>query len=223
MTASAVRLYIEGGGDDQNTKRKLKEGFGTFLKEIRDLCRQRGVHWDVILCGGRGSAYKDFCAALQAHPEALCLLLVDAEAPVTVADLPWKHLFQRDRWACPEQTTDMQCHLMAQVMESWFLADPDTLARYYGSEFKLNALPKENNVEKIAKTQVETCLKQATQHTKTKGEYHKIRHGAALLGLIRPALVKERAPHCRRLFDTLRQHILLADPCAGVRLASHSS
>lgn len=91
---------------------------------------------------------------------------------------------------------------MVQMMEAWFLADPEALAVYYGQRFGAQALPGRGNVEQIAKADVERSLKEATRKTQ-KGEYHKIRHGAELLARIDPAKVRKRAPHCERLLATL--------------------
>ena len=40
---------------------------------------------------------------------------------------------------------------MVQCMEAWFLADKDSLAAYYGNNFKQNALPARPDIENIAK------------------------------------------------------------------------
>ncbi len=95
---------------------------------------------------------------------------------------------------------------MVQVMESWFFADKETLAEFYGQNFNLNALKKNTNVEKIAKADVENRLSNATKNTQ-KGEYHKTRHGAKILELINPLKVREAAPHCERLFAVLINNI----------------
>jgi hypothetical protein len=80
---------------------------------------------------------------------------------------------------------------MVQAMEAWFLADRDTLAAYYGQGFRLNALPgDERHIEAISKDDLVPSLEQATSDTKTKGQYHKTRHGFALLALIDPAKVE---------------------------------
>ena len=91
---------------------------------------------------------------------------------------------------------------MVQMMEAWFLADPEALAAYYGQHFGAKALPGRENVEQIAKSDVERSLKEATKRTQ-KGEYHKIRHGSDLLAKIDPAKVRRRAPHCERLLTML--------------------
>jgi hypothetical protein len=92
-------------------------------------------------------------------------------------------------------------------MESWFIADVDALKEFYGQEFKVSAIPKNRmNVEAIEKEKVESSLKAATIKTQ-KEEYHKIKHGAKILELINPKKVRQAAPHCRRLFETITEAI----------------
>jgi hypothetical protein len=87
-------------------------------------------------------------------------------------------------------------------MEAWFLADKDLLRQYYGQHFGATALPRQPNVELIAKTDVEASLRQATRRT-TKGAYRKSRHAFALLALLDPTKVRTVSPHAGRFFDTL--------------------
>jgi len=87
-------------------------------------------------------------------------------------------------------------------MESWFLADPESLKKYYGDGFGENALRSNPHVEEIPKADVLSRLKAATRGTQ-KREYHKTGHAPALLARIDPALVKTAAPNCKRLFTAL--------------------
>ena len=75
----------------------------------------------------------------------LAVLLVDAEAPVSAPQPLGSTCGTRDdQWTRPQlaQRHD-QCHLMVQVMESWFLADSrrrlQTLLR--SMRFRPQALP----------------------------------------------------------------------------------
>ena len=97
-----------------------------------------------------------------------------------------------------------QCHLMVQVMEAWLVADLDVLQDYYGQGFRANHIPKHDDIEAVPKDNVLAGLRAATAHTQ-KGAYRKIRHGADLLAKITPAKVRERAPHCERLFNALSE------------------
>jgi hypothetical protein len=91
---------------------------------------------------------------------------------------------------------------MVQVMESWFLADPEALTRYYREGFAINALKKNPKVEEIPKDDVLKCLKQATRKTK-KRAYHKTGHAPGILELLDSNKVRKAAPHCDRLFQDL--------------------
>ncbi|GAB4211676.1 MAG: hypothetical protein OHK0022_46520 [Roseiflexaceae bacterium] len=91
-------------------------------------------------------------------------------------------------------------------MESWLIADIDNLARFYGQGFLRNAIPYNENVENIEKSRIEEALDRATRQTKFK-KYHKIHHGPKILAKANVNLVRERAPHCNRLFETLIQKI----------------
>ena len=128
-------------------------------------------------------------------------MLVDSEAPVNKAS--WEHLKDRDKWESPD-VDGTHCHLMVQVMESWFIADIDALKRFYGQGFKESAIPSNPKVEKISKLDLELALKIATKDT-SKGEYHKIKHGAILLAQVNVAKVRSASPHCDRLFKILTQ------------------
>lgn len=95
-------------------------------------------------------------------------------------------------------------HLMVQVMETWIVADPEALVRYYGQGFRGSKLPKGTNLEKEPKARILHALKEATRHT-GKGVYHKISHAAQLLRLVDPAKARSRCDHCERLFNELHR------------------
>jgi hypothetical protein len=192
-------VYVEGGGDAKDTKAAVRQGFGRFLCQVREAARAKLVRWSVIAGGGRGATYDAFQTALRTHTNAVNVLLVDAEGPVS--DGPVAHLKGRDGWGLLK-TLEEDCHLMVQLMEAWLIADPDALARFYGQGFRPNAIPSSPNVEQVAKADVQRSLAAATRGT-AKGEYHKARHGSALLALVDPARVRQAAPHCQRLFSRL--------------------
>ncbi|MBD2499621.1 DUF4276 family protein [Anabaena azotica] len=196
-----VRIYVEGGGDGKNQKGLLKQGFNQFLKSLEELAKSKKIKWDVIMCGSRNNAFRAFKDALKSHPEAFNVLLVDAEGPVNV-DSPWQHLKLRDNWDKPSGVDDSQCHLMVQAMEAWFIADVETLKKFYEQGFKENAISKNSNVEAVEKDRLEPSLKAATAKT-TKGEYQKIQHAYKLLKLLDVSRVRQASPYCDRLFTTL--------------------
>jgi hypothetical protein len=188
----AIRIYIEGGGDGKNTKALIRQGFSQFFKSLGEVAKSKKIKWEIIICGSRNHTLRNFKNALKSHPDAFNVLLVDAEAPVTITS-PWGHLKFRDNWDKPLEIDDSHCHLMLQTMEAWLIADIETLKKFYGQDFKENIIPKNSNVETIDKDSLEPSLKTATRNT-TKGEYHKINHAFKLLELLDVGKVR-KDPH----------------------------
>ena len=129
------------------------------------------------------------------------MLLVDAEEPVNETG-PWQHLNNRDGWSRPDGATDDQCHLMVQIMESWFLADQDALKEFYGQGYRQNALPQNTQIERIAKNEVLDGLDRAARETSKRG-YDKGSHSFEILAKLDAEKVKIASPHAKRFIDTL--------------------
>jgi len=197
-----IRIYIEGGGDGKDTKARLRGGFSFFFKELVQVARSKQIKWNITVCGSRNNAFRDFKNALADRPNAFIILLVDSEAPVKQP--PWEHLKLRDNWDSPG-VDDTHCYLMVQAMEAWFMADIDTLKRFYGQGFKENAIPKNINVETIEKDSLEPSLKAASRDTKSKGEYQKIQHASKLLEMLDVDKVRKASSECDRIFINLTQ------------------
>lgn len=220
VKAKQVRLYVEGGGDANGLRTACREGFASFLSKAG----LKGHMPRIIACGGRENAYDSFCTALKNGERAF--LLVDSEAPVATqagdangqqADLlqwlPWAHLKQRigDEWAQPPGASDTDCHLMVQIMESWFLADSTTLAAFFGDGFDQSKLPgTSTGIEAIAKQTVYTALKAATAHCKTKASYGKGEHSFKILAAIDPKKVCATSPWAQRLVEVLKAEMGVA-------------
>jgi hypothetical protein len=193
---------MEGGGDSTDSKAAIRRGMGEFLREIRDRARSRKRHWKVVACGGRNAARAAFEHAVKEKPHTLNVLLVDSEEAVT--GTPRVHLNTRPGWNL--LGADDAFHLMAQTMETWIVADADTLKRYYGQGFLEGALLGSIDLESVAKADIARMLEHATRGTQ-KLAYHKIHHASELLARIDPAKVQQRCRHCRRLFDVLTSRL----------------
>lgn len=206
----SVCLYVEGGGDSDALRAACRRGFGLFFENAGlKGCRPR-----VVACGGRRNAYERYCQALREGRPAL--LLVDSEEAVAAACAsgepdrwqPWQHLMQRagDEWSKPAGAVDDQCHLMVQCMESWFLADPETLKKFFGQGYEAGKIPRVGDtVESVAKGAVYDALSEATKHCKTKGSYGKGAHGFPILGMLDPAKVTAASPWADRFVAVLRR------------------
>ena len=194
-------VYVEGGGNGRALRRACREGFSSFF-------RKAGLNErmpKVVACGSRRQAYNRFRAAISQRSPDFIVLLVDSEGPVQ-ADTPWAHLRERegDRWERPAGATESSVHLMVQVMESWFLADRECLARHFGNGFNGNALPAQRTIEDVAKADVERALRNSTKPSR-KGRYNKGRDSFALLRLLDAAKVIEASPHARRLIEAIAE------------------
>lgn len=196
-----VYVYVEGGGEAERLKRSCRQGFSEFFRKagLQD-ARPR-----VVVCGGRGQALDRFRSAVQqddAHRKSL--LLVDSEDPVNGvcsgrAAIP--HLDARDRKNLAPVTGPEKCHLMTQVMETWFHADPATLSIFFGQGFNQRSLYN-NILESRTKRDIMDALHNATRSSR-KGAYGKGAHSFDLLAVIDPGAVTTHCAWANRLIVTL--------------------
>ncbi len=194
-----TRIYVEGGGDTNFTVTKCRKGFSKFFEKIVPA----GMRPKIIACGGRQNTYENFVLAHSKYIGENVILLVDSEGPVTEKSV-WEHLKKHDNWDSVGLADSAQ--LMVQSMESWFLADKDSLQQFYGQGFSLNSLPARENIDEISKDDVKKGLDDASRNT-LKGKYHKTRHGFNILASIDPTKLNDIkvSKHARRLFFHLRQ------------------
>ena len=188
----SAKLFVEGGGEHA---REFRRGLGTFIEKAG----AAGKMPRIVICGRRDNAFDKFRTAHAYGEDAM--LLVDAEGPVTAVG-PWEHLKSRDNWDRPAGTTNQQCHLMVQVMESWFLADMAALVSYYGQGFRRQALPQNLNIEDVSKPDVSDGLDQATRDTQ-KGPYSKGKHSFEILERLDPAKVRGASHYADRFLEAL--------------------
>ena len=154
-----LRLYVEGGGVRKTSRSACRRGFQRFVEKSG----LKGRMPEIIASGSRMNAYTRFAkrSRITANEDECALLLVDAEGPVR-NQRSWEYLKDRDGWNRPDGTTDDQCHLMVQAMESWFLADRKSLAEYYGQGFRESALPSNPQIEEVPKSDVLDGMRHAT-------------------------------------------------------------
>jgi hypothetical protein len=204
-----IRIYIEGDTSqkNRNTDITLRQSFNSFFRELIDEARSRNIRLRPITYGSKFETFKKFLDGKREYQDSFVLFLLDADAPIDENETPKSFLEKQNPTWHLQGAEENECHLMVQVMESWFLADKEKLAEFYGQKFNQNALAKNTNVEKIAKSDVENGLENATKNTQ-KGIYHKTRHGAKILEIINPNKVRESAPHCERLFRTILEKLV---------------
>ena len=195
MTAA---LYIEGGGTGRSLLARFRQGWCTFFAAAGLAGKVK-----IVRGGGRDETFRRFATAIAGErPGTVALLLVDSEGPVAAATA-WQHLHgQNPRWHRPKGAGDDRMFLMVQAMESWFLADPEALRRYFGDDFDEDALAIRPALEEVPKEEVFEALAHATAPCRTR--YAKGRISFALLAEIGPARVEAACPHAAQLLNRLR-------------------
>ena len=193
-----VRVYVEGGGDKRggDLASECRRAFGALFSQFLPTGRKPRI----IACGGRNQAYDAFQTAVRQHPQDLVLLLVDSED--AVMGTPWAHLDARDGWRRPHGVSEDHAHLMVRCMEAWFIADREALARYFGSGFKGDRIPKWPDVERVPRERLFEALHDATRECRP-GAYDKGRHSFKVLAGLRADAIRQASPHAHRLFTTL--------------------
>ncbi len=194
-----VRIYIEGGGDSAAQKAEFRQGLANFWGNAG----LKGKRPRTVPCGGRKSAFENFCIALKSHPDDISLLLVDSELPFPSNISKWDFLMGRDKWEKPALADETKVYLMVQTMEAWLLADRTALQKYYGNSFHLNVLPPESrSVELLDKETMYKALELATKDTQ-KESYSKGNHSFQLIGLVDPQKVMSACPSAKELIEYL--------------------
>lgn len=193
-------IFVEGGGTSKDLRSRCREGFAVFLRRMiagRDQPK-------IVACGTRADAFKRLTIALLDDPTGAFLLLVDSESVVATGKAVWDHVRERtgDNWQRPTGAREDHLHFMAACMESWLIADPESLASFYGKNFAVNALPRTSNLESVEKDRLFDALRTATRDT-TKGEYAKGKVSFAALSAIDASVVMQRMGFCKRLADRL--------------------
>lgn len=199
---NTVKIYIEGGGEQDRLKRECRKAFKAFFEKLGFQGRMPRV----VACGSRNEAFGDFCSSIRTTSRTgdLPILLVDSEGPVDNAfcNTPLEYLRSREQWDVPSKAANEQVHMMIQCMESWFLADPQALQDFFGSGFRERCLPRMSNLEEISKSDVFNSLKNACRNSH-KGEYGKGAHSFKILEKIDAQKVKEAFPSVNRLYQEL--------------------
>ena len=196
-----AELYIEGGGDNRQQHSKalrvrFRQGWNAFFKSAG----LGGRMPKVVRAGGRQQTFERFAIAVaERHPGIVPLLLVDSEAPVKAGHSVWQHLQVRDGWNQPLNADDDQAFLMVQAMETWFLADRNSLQRYFGAKFNENAFRQWPQLEAVPKATVFDALERATDKGYAKGKV-----SFELLAQIDPARVEAACPHAKAFMNRLR-------------------
>ena len=181
-----LTIYLEGGGDSDELKRRCREGF----RKLFEACKFDRMP-KLVACGGRGNAFDRFCTAHAAGQED-AILLVDSEDPMADIEKTWAHLKSRDNWDKPGGASDDQVLMMTTCMETWIVADRAALRAHYGSELKENLLPPLVNLESRGRHAILDSLQNATKDCKNK--FEKGKKSFQVLAVLKPDTLESYCP-----------------------------
>jgi hypothetical protein len=194
-------IYIEGGGDSKELHVRCREGFRKLLESSGF----KGKMPRLVACGGRGSTCDDFKTAHASNKAEYMAILIDSEAPVTEPEQTWEHLKVCEDLEQPDGADDEQVLFMTTCMETWIIADLDTLRRHYGSNLQESALPSLVNLEQRDHHYIQDSLKHATR--KCSNAYTKGKRSFEVLGKLTPQTLETYLASFQRVIRILNEKL----------------
>lgn len=212
------RLYIEGGGradpepGQMNRAAMVDDNAEAFRRGWQIFFNKAGVDGqmlEIAVGGGQQEAFALFDNQLNRYAgheetEPKPVLLVDSEEPVATGHTAWDHLQARHqhRFARPADADDQSAFMMVQAMETWFLADPPALQRFFDFSLDTSVFQNSSPLEAILKEDALDMLRQAT--LRSRRHYSKGRRSYGILAEIDPQTVAAACPHADQLLQYLR-------------------
>lgn len=194
-----IKVYVEGGGSTRYTKIPFREGFDAFFLYLKDLAFEHDCSLTFVPCGGIEETFRNFDLALTNNSDLINMLLVDADGSVINNASPKSHL--SSRWH-NSNATDKQCHLMVQIMESWFFANIDVLYDFYGidrnNNSPLDIYQNIQNIQNLDKSIIRQTMLDISKCSSYGDyeEYGKVKQAVEILKELNLDIVREKASHC---------------------------
>jgi hypothetical protein len=163
VVTAGIVIYFEGAT-------LLRPAMSKFLDPLREGASLKRLRIRLVACGDKGRTEKRFALALEPHK----FLLVDS-------------------YEYPPKGVSGYRHFMVQLMETWLVADWDTLISYFG----VGDVMKPVAVEQLSKDKVFALLKLLAER---RGKpYRKVNDGARLLARVKLESVRVNTGYCNRL------------------------
>jgi hypothetical protein len=200
-------IYIEGGARGAGSKylnTKCQEEFHKLLDQMGF----KGRKPRLVACGGRSAVYERFLIEHSQKMAEYVAMWIDSEEPMANPDAAWQHLrtvTTVPTWAQPEGADDNQVLFMTTCMETWIVADRDTLTGHYGNELQESALLPLVGLEGRGRHDVQNTLEHATRNcTNT---YEKGKRSFEILGKLNPATLEAHLPSFVRIRRILNEKL----------------
>lgn len=197
-------IYLEGGAkDSKEQKVRCQQAFHKLLDRMGFTGRKPRL----VACGGRGSVYDRFCTEHAQAGGRWVAMWIDAEEPMKDTEQAWSHLTSVEtvpKWQRPAGAVDEQVLFMTTCMETWIVADPETLRANYGQKFLANRLPGVEGLEARGRHEVQEKLARASEEGKN--AFAKGKRSFDVLEKINPAKL-EVLPSFKRVKRILREKL----------------
>lgn len=96
---------------------------------------------------------------------------------------------------------------MVTSMETWIMADHDSLRAFFGNKLNAKALLPTHNLETRDRKEVLAALVKATEPCGKDRQYKKGAKSFQLLATLNPQTLSQHLPHFRRFIEVLRHHL----------------
>lgn len=200
-------IYVEGGASGANSKEvsiRCQQAFHRLLDRMGFTGRKPRL----VACGGRGSVYDRFCTAHATQGNGYVAMWIDSEDPMADIEEAWGHLQQVRtvaQWTMPAGAQNDQVLLMTTCMETWIVADRDTLREHFNRGLNENSLPHTNGLEGKQRHAVQLALELATKDCKN--AYAKGKRSFEILEKLNPDVLKQHLPSFVRVDRILRMKL----------------
>lgn len=196
----SAKIYVEGGGDEKELKRRCAEGFHKLLERTGFAGRLPRL----VIGGSRNDTFDRFRTAISDGETAYIALLVDSEELVDNVENTWAHVIKHDGWQKPSGSVDEDVLLMTTCMETWIVADPVAISNHFAQHDRknltLSGLPK-TNLESRHPHDIQDALVAATKNCKA--PYAKGKRSFEVLAKLDPEKLKSQLPSFARVVRIL--------------------
>jgi len=163
----------------------------------------------LFACGGRAAVLDDFSTEHAHNADGgYVAMWIDSEEPMSDIEAAWDHLANVEsvqQWKKPAGASDDQVLFMTTCMETYIVADHDSLKEHYGSKLQPTALPPLKALEKRTRQTVQKKLAHATR--KCANAYAKGKRSFEILGKIKPAILALHLPSFVRARRILKKKL----------------